>query len=287
MHTMETETDAHSSPTGATARRQPESPVPNAIANRCNLAPWELASLDFQDKPSHLEIIGARQADSRLFNLLDRIDDPSDRGATFHEYLAVRFQIEQWSGAASTAPETLRHSYLRFLRGWGADSNRQSGAVLKHWVESRFGLRPTYHNGILRQDSAAQEQYLRDRMRGESETTGIEMQLDLLYTFCQYELARRHPEKQWLTLFRGTHDPEEYAVRAAGEEKTTVVELNNLSSFSSDREIAWEFGSSVWETKVPLSKILFFSGLLPRHLLEGEKEHLVLGGMYRVRKLKF
>lgn len=284
---MDTETDSPSNAPGTKGFRTPASLVPNAIANRCNLPPWELASLDFQENPSAIEIVGARQADARLFTLLDRIDDPSDRGAMFHEYLAVRFQIEQWSGASTTAPATLRHSYLRFLRGWGADSNRQSGAVLKHWVESRFGLRPTYHNGILRQDPAAQEQYLRDRMRGEAETTGIEMQLDLLYTFCQYELARRHPDKQWLTLYRGTHDPEEYAVRRAPEERSTVVELNNLSSFTSDSEIAWEFGSSVWETRVPLSKILFFSGLLPRHLLEGEKEHLILGGLYRVRKLSF
>lgn len=65
------------------------------------------------------------------------------------------------------------------------------------------------------------------------------------------------------------------------------MELNNLSSFTSDREIAWEFGSSVWEVKVPLAKIVFYSGLLPRSLLEGEKEHLVLGGEYRVKKLRF
>lgn len=261
--------------------------IPNAIVNRCNHSPWELASLDFQENPVGIEIVGARQADARLFALLDRIEDPIARGATFHEYLAVRFQIEQWSGTSSTSLETLRHSYLRFLRGWGADSNRQSGAVLKHWVESRFGLRPTYHGGILREDAAAQEKYLRDRMRGEAETTGIGMQLDLLYTFCQYELARRHPDERWLTLYRGTHDPEEYAVRPEPGERQPTVELNNLSSFTSDREIAWEFGSSVWEAKVPLAKILFFSGLLPRSLLEGEKEHLVLGGLYRVRKLAF
>lgn len=270
-----------------TPRSSAASVVPNAIPNRCNLAPWELASLEYQDNPSPLEIIGSRQAEARLFTLLDRLEDPNDRGATFHEYLSVRFQIEQWSGASSTAPETLRHSYLRFLRGWGADSNRQSGAVLKHWVESRFGLRPTYHNGILRQDAQAQERYLRDRMRGEAETTGIGMQLDLLYTYCQYELARRRPGERWLTLYRGTHDPEEYSVHLRAGERDTTVELNNLSSFTSDREIAWEFGSSVWEAEVPVSKILFFSGLLPRNLLEGEKEHLVLGGLYRVRKLKF
>jgi NAD+--dinitrogen-reductase ADP-D-ribosyltransferase len=257
----------------------------NSIVSRCSLPPWALASSEFQGNPWPIEIVGARAAESRLFDLLDRIDNPSDRGATFHEYLSVRFQLEQWGGASSTSAESLRHSYIRFLRGWGADSNERSGAVLKSWVESRFGLRATYHGGILAQNPIAQEKYMRDKMRGEAETTAIASQLDLLYTFCQYEYARTRPDERWLTLYRGTHDPEEYAVRREGIDG--LVELNNLSSFTSDREIAWEFGSSVWEVKVPLAKIVFYSGLLPRSLLEGEKEHLVLGGEYRVKKLRF
>ena len=62
-----------------------------------------------------------------------------------------------------------------------------------------------------------------------------------------------------------------------------LVQLNNLSSFTSDPEVAWEFGSSAWEVEVPLAKIVFFSGLLPKSLLSGESEHLVLGGYYNVR----
>lgn len=252
------------------------------------MPPWALASPEYQDDPWPLEIVGARQSEHRLFGLLDKLEDPSQRGATFHEYLAARFQIEAISGQKADASVTLRHSYLRFLRGWGADSNGPSGAVLKHWVESRFGLRPTYHAGILLGSPAAQEKYLGDRMKGEAETMGLEMQLDLLYTFCQYEMSRRRPRERWLTLYRGTHDPEEYAVderdRALGG---TIVTLNNLSSFTSDPEIAWEFGSQVWKVAVPIPKIVFFSGLLPRHLLEGEKEHLVLGGRYRVEALRW
>jgi NAD+--dinitrogen-reductase ADP-D-ribosyltransferase len=49
--------------------------------------------------------------------------------------------------------------------------------------------------------------------------------------------------------------------------------------------VAWEFGSSAWEVEVPLAKIVFFSGLLPKSLLAGESEHLVLGGYYNVRTL--
>jgi len=67
--------------------------------------------------------------------------------------------------------------------------------------------------------------------------------------------------------------------------RTALVQLNNLSSFTSDPEVAWEFGSSAWEVEVPLAKIVFFSGLLPKSLLSGESEHLVLGGYYTVRTL--
>ena len=183
------------------------------------------------------------------------------------------------------------YSYMHLLRAWGADSNQQAGAVLKAWVESRFGILATYHNGRLADNPAAQEAFLVDRMRGAAKSTGVVMQLDLLYTFCQDELRRRFPGERWKTLYRGTHDPEEYTIHrqnngAGGpSRRTALVQLNNLSSFTSDREVAWEFGSSAWEVKVPLAKIIFFSGLLPQSLLSGESEYLVLGGYYNVRKL--
>lgn len=257
--------------------------APGHVSSRCSLPPWALASQDYQEEPWPLEIVGTRQSEARLFQLLERLTDPAQRGSVFHEYLVARFRLDQISGSSGTDPNTTQHSYLRFLRGWGADSNGYSGAVLKHWVESRFGLRPTYHAGILASNAQAQAKYLRDRMRGEAETMGLEMQLDLLYTFCQYEMSQRFPGERWLTLYRGTHDPEEYAVDVP---KGHVV-LNNLSSFTSDREIAWEFGSSVWRVRVPIPKIVFFSGLLPRSILEGEKEYLVMGGRYKVEPLKW
>ena len=257
----------------------------SSLVNRCSIPPWELASVEFQDDPIPVEIVGVRQSEPGLFRLLDRLATHGERAEAFHEYLAARFQLDQWGN--DTSPSTpLRHSYVRFLRGWGVDSNSRAGAALKGWVESRFGLRPTWHGGILAHDAAARAKYLEDRMRGEAEAMGLASQLDLLYTYCQDELVRRHPGERWITLFRGTHDPQEYVPRSAPDGGGTVVELNNLSSFSSDREVAWEFGTNVWEAKVPLAKIVCFSGLLPRKLLDGEKEHMVLGGEYRVRRLR-
>jgi len=255
-----------------------------SVFSRCSLPPWALASKEFQDNPWPIEIVGVRENESRLFARLDAEADPNARGQVFHDYLSERFLLGQWAENKGENAEN-RHNYLRFLRGWGADSNSRSGAVLKGWVESRFGLRATYHHGRLRDEPTAQQRYAEDRMRGEAATMGVTMQLDLLYTFCQYELARRFPGERWLSLYRGTHDPNEYAVNEGSD--TGLVELNNLSSFTSDREIAWEFGSSVWEVRIPIAKVVFFSGLLPSHLLEGEREHLVLGGEYRVKKLKW
>jgi len=178
---------------------------------------------------------------------------------------------------------------VNLLRAWGADSNGQAGAVLKAWVESRFGILATYHNGRLADHAGAREAFNLDRMRGSAKSIGVLMQLDLLYTFCQDELRRRFPNIRWKTLYRGTHDPEEYSIHGPNRQgaggRDILVQLNNLSSFTSDSEVAWEFGSSAWEVVVPLPKIVFFSGLLPKSLLSGESEHLVLGGYYNVRAL--
>jgi NAD+--dinitrogen-reductase ADP-D-ribosyltransferase len=63
------------------------------------------------------------------------------------------------------------------------------------------------------------------------------------------------------------------------------MRLNNLNSFTADFEKAWEFGTRVIEADVPLSKILFMCGVLPRTLLKGEDEYLVIGGDYEVKVL--
>jgi NAD+--dinitrogen-reductase ADP-D-ribosyltransferase len=225
-------------------------------------------------------LAGVREGEAGLFELLDALQDPADRVAAFTEYMPFRFPFDQSAGRS--APGDRPAYYLRFLRRWSNDSNCRSGAVLKGWVESRFGLRATYHGGVLAEDRAARETYERDRAWPGA--AGIAAQLDLVYTFCQYELARRWPEERWMTLYRGTHNPEEYAIRSEGTGDGSLVELNSLSSFTSDREVAWEFGSSIWEVRIPLPKILFFGGMLPRHFPESEAEHLVLGGEYRVRK---
>ena len=255
--------------------------------NRCNLSPWIIGSEEFQAHPLPVEIDGARSTDVRLFRRLEEISDPEERSRLFHDHVCVKFGLNEKMEQQGKSKSI--YSYVHLLRAWGSDSNRRAGAVLKAWVESRFGILATYHNGRLADDAAAREAFLLDRVRGSAKSIGVLMQLDLLYTFCQDELRRRFPGAAGKTLYRGTHDPEEYAIRdqnpADQSRRVTLVQLNNLSSFTSDPEVAWEFGSSAWEVEVPLAKIVFFSGLLPKSLLAGESEYLVLGGYYHVRTM--
>ena len=58
--------------------------------------------------------------------------------------------------------------------------------------------------------------------------------------------------------------------------------LNNLNSFTTERERADEFGDYLLTARVPLAKIFFCNRLLPG-MLKGEDEVVVIGGVYAVR----
>lgn len=254
--------------------------------NHCNLPPWVIASRHFNDNPQPLEIQGVRRVNKFLFDKLDSIDSAEERACVFNDYMSVKFQLHQWQDQTATARKSLKNSYLRFLRGWMMDSNSIEGAVLKGWVESRIGLRPTFHHERI---SGIHDQsyfkYAMDRTKGSARTSAINSQLDLLYEYCQYELARKYPLLKFLTLYRGTFERCEHDVVEAVSKREEVVRLNNLNSFTTDEERAWEFGFIVWEVKVPLSKIFFYNELLPNSILKGEGECLVIGGEYRVKRL--
>lgn len=256
------------------------------VFSLCNVSPWALGSWEFNDTPRPLQIGSVRGENRRLFDRLDAESDPALRGGLFNDYMSVKFQLHDWAAHGDVARRSLRNSYVRFLRGWSVDSNSVEGAVLKGWVESRLGLPPTFHREpIADPNGESAMPYAVDRMKGHARTNAIHSQLDLLFEFCQYELARRHPGLTHLALYRGTFDAAGYDVLERTSRREAIVRMNNLSSFTSDRECAWEFGSTVWEARVPLVKVFFFSGLLPDSLLKGEDEYLVVGGNYKVRAL--
>gem|GEM_PF-66864 len=185
---------------------------------------------------------------------------------------------EEWIGL-----RRFRADYRRLLRGWGFDANSREGAVLKSWVENRFGLFPTFHKQPLtRVSSPAWGNYVEEKMSSRFHNNNIFLQLDLLYEFCQWALARRRTPGRHLILYRGVNDFIEHPLISKKHGREIIVRLNNLVSFTADRTMACEFGDTILEAQVPKVKIVFFSELLPRHPLKGEVEYLVIGGDYRV-----
>lgn len=259
----------------------------NSGFNLCNLPPWVIASRHFNDNPHPLEVQGVRLANRFLFDRLDAIATPDERGTVFNDYMSVKFQLHHWQEQATpSARKSLKNSYLRYLRGWMMDSNSLEGAVLKGWVESRIGIVPTFHKArITGIHTESYYDYVVDRTAGSKRTSAINSQLDIVHEFCQYELARRFPGERWVTLYRGTFGADDYDVVEELGKRERIVRFNNLVSFTSHEERAWEFGSTVWEIRAPLAKVFFFDDLLPNSILKGEGEYLVIGGEYRVRRV--
>jgi NAD+--dinitrogen-reductase ADP-D-ribosyltransferase len=275
-----------SSPPEVEALRHPGTRRSHALS-LCDVPPWIVGSREFNDDPTPLTLHGAYRVDRHLFERLDAESDPAIRETLFDEYMSVKFYLHQWAEESPLAKRSIKNSYQRFLRGWGVDSNSVEGAVLKGWVESRFGLAPNFHKQPICAD--IEEDYTPydvDRMRGHSRTNSIHDQFDLLYRYTQYELARREPNRRWIRLYRGTYDAQEHTVTERVGKHVYYVRLNNLSSFTTEVERAWEFGTTVWSVDVPTCKIFFYGDLLPSSFLKGENEHLVIGGEFRVSEVR-
>jgi NAD+--dinitrogen-reductase ADP-D-ribosyltransferase len=253
--------------------------------NRLSIPSWAIASPRFNEEPVEVEVQGVRRAHRALFERLAPLEDGAERGRIFHDYMDVAFQLHQWEREESEgARKSIRNSYLRYLRGWLFDSNSVEGAVLKGWVESRIGIPPTFHRvpiGDLHSEGYGR--YVTDRTRGMARTNAILDQLDVLYEFVQQELRRRLGGVATVTLWRGVHDFSEHLVLEQHGKGRCRIRLNNLNSFTDDFERAFEFGTKVLEATVATPKVFFRGDLLPRSVLKGEGEFLVIGGDYDVR----
>ncbi len=256
--------------------------------NRCNLPAEALASLAFQLAPVALELDGVLPLHRPLFERLDALAGPAERAECFQRYVCAHFLLDDAGAQGLTDHARIDRSrldYLRLLRGWLFDSESREGAVLKGWVESRFGLLTHYHHAPLgAPDSAARAVFEHELAAGLYGTGALEAQIDLLYAFAQYELPRRHPQQRHLTLYRGVRGKNGMTQVARLPGGEPVLQLNSLSSFSANRERAEEFGDRVVACEIPLAKILAFSHLLPGRL-QGEDEYLVIGGVVAGRWL--
>ncbi len=258
--------------------------------NHCNLPAAILGGLTFQRHPTPLLLDGVAEVHARLFRRLNVLDEPEARAQQFMDYMTVYFRLGALEevGLTPGRPRSKlrgRADYLRMVRGWAFDPNSREGAVLKGWVESRFGLLTRYHNGLM--DDRTQDTYLHyveARSHGLYNTNALEAQLDLLYTYCQYELHRQQPDTAHLTLYRGFNHFSDDQVLIRKDRRNWIVLLNNLSSFSIRRERAEEFGDHLLRVLAPLSKLFFYNRVLPG-MLKGEDEYVVIGGIYEVERL--
>lgn len=251
--------------------------------NRCNLPAVVLGSLTYQQHPSPLILDGVAELHRDLFRRLLSAW-PEERPDVFRDYMTVHFRLErpEEMGFTGRRKSRAKANYVRMIRGWSFDSDSREGAVLKGWVESRFGLMPRYHGQPLRDPSGdAYRRYLEMRSAGLYGTNALESQLDLVYAYCQQEISLRHPGARHVTLYRGVNRMADHEVLARGEGGRHVILLNNISSFTHSRERACEFGDYILTVEVPLSKIFFHCGLLPG-VLQGEDEFLVIGGVVDV-----
>lgn len=245
-----------------------------------------LGTVAFAEAPRPLHIAGARELNAPLFEMLGLAEDLEEAGRAFVDYMRAMFAVdrEQRVDEPGPGPRRYRSSYARLVSGWGFDSNSREGAVMKGWVESRFGIFPTWHKGRIDHiGTGTWTRYVEEKMASRFHDNSILTQLDLLYEFCQWALDRFvAPGQTHMTLHRGVYDFDEHRAVQRIDRRRAIVRLNALVSFSADRDHAGCFGDLILTARVPVQKILYFSGLLPAHPLQGEGEWLVIGGDYPV-----
>ncbi|ABD07746.1 NAD(+)--dinitrogen-reductase ADP-D-ribosyltransferase [Rhodopseudomonas palustris HaA2] len=244
-----------------------------------------LTDVGFNDQPVPLHIAGVREMNPSLFEMLGQAADLADAGEAFSCYMAALFGIDaEQRVRRADGRSRFRSSFLDLIKGWGFDSNGPEGAVLKGWVESRFGIFPTFHKDAIRRiASPAWTTYVEEKMSSRFHNNAIYVQLDLLFEFCQWALAHFSAAgSTHVTLYRGVNAFDEHQIVQRIDKRHVVMRLNNLTSFSSDRSVADCFGDTILTVRVPVPKILFFNRLLAAHPLKGESEYLVIGGAYRV-----
>ncbi len=259
--------------------------------NRVGIPAQILSTTDFNDRPRTLRIHGTRFTHAALFEGLDAVPDADFAAGLFMSYMEETFGLSpDFSGSdGPDGKRRFRASYLRLLKGWMFDSNNAEGAVLKGWVESRFGLLPTYHKEpLLRFASDPWRHYAEQKHSTRFHNNHIHLQLDLLYEYCQWWIRRGWPDApmparaQNIRLYRGVNNFDEHHIVERPDKRTAVLRLNNLCSFTIERDIAGQFGDYILEAQVPVVKIIFFRDILPRYPFRGEGEYLVVGGDYRV-----
>lgn len=271
-----------------TNRQMPDIYQHGHSTNLIGIATECIAHHLFNEHPKPLHIAGTRESASGLFgHLIQQQPAREECGRIFQDYMCDVFgsETEQRLQNDNLGRRRYRNSYLRLIQDWGLDSNNAQGAVLKGWVESRFGLYPTYHKqritGFMNKEWII---YMEEKMNSRYHNNCIYMQLDLLFEFCQWIIEHFHfPASTHKTLYRGVNDMDDDWIVKNEDKQHKIVRFNSMVSFTDRLSIASEFGDFILEVRVPMVKLVFFNDLLPHHALHGEAEYLVIGGDYRVK----
>ncbi|MCG8334440.1 MAG: NAD(+)--dinitrogen-reductase ADP-D-ribosyltransferase [Proteobacteria bacterium] len=237
------------------------------------------ASPAFNQNPLPISINGVRQMNHQLFSTMDKFDE-KDAPLLFMEHMRVMFELDVDVEIQEKIQRPI--SYLRMLRGWFFDSNRPEGAVVKGWVESRFGLKTLFHKKKLGSiTDVPYLRYLSERMHRRFHSNSIYAQFDLLYEYSQYYWNRFGPPQNKLVLYRGINNlhSELQVVEELGKRKL-IIRNNCVNSYSSSKERASEFGDTIIKISLPIQKIFCSPEILPGKLPNYENEYLILGGDY-------
>lgn len=251
--------------------------------NRCNLPASILGNHTYQQKPIPLKLDCVMELHVEFFRSIKSVQSAEHRSLLFREYMACAFLLgnSEEAGLDQSNSHKSRHKldYLKLLRGWMFNADSIEGAIMKRWVESRFGLLTINHAGLLGQtNNNAERNYLNGFTEGLYNSNALESQLDLLYSYCQYELS----EPKHYQLYRGVNNLNQHTIIRESKDNEALLLLNNLNSFSDDLLTSETFGDLILDIKVPSSKIVYFPGLLSG-TLKGESEYLVIGGVYRAK----
>jgi len=246
--------------------------------NKINIPAKLFVSREYNVGVTPIIIDGVVEYHRRLFEIVASAGSINDASAFFESYMNELFALEERVNGKKVG------SYIRLLKSWLFDSNNSAGAVLKGWVENRFGLIPFYHGqSIPGLYSKEYYDYLQEWMNSRTNKNSMFSQLDLLYTYTQ-TIIKAYCENHVpsITLYRGVNDLSDHIIINQLSKRKYCIELNSLSSFTSEKEIAEQFGSKIIKAEVPYTKIVYFSEALPKRSFSGELEYLVIGGRYDV-----
>jgi len=244
--------------------------------NKINIPARLFVSREYNKGVVPISIDGVMEYHKKLFQAIAESENVQAAGELFGDYMTQIFELNEKVNGKKVG------SYIKLLRSWLFDSNNRSGAVLKGWVENRFGLIPFHHKkAITGLYTEEYYEYMVEKMDSRTNKNSMYHQLDLLYTYTQTVIKAFHKEYMpTITLYRGVNNLDDHMVIDEIGKRKYIIEQNSLASFTFEKEVAEQFGDKVLKSEIPYTKIVYFSEGLQSNSFQGEMEFLVIGGRY-------